>query len=127
MNELDLLLSTLFNVGDHAELRGPRFWGLTQSLDVATLIIDRDNLIELANEPAHRLLALSDLDSECRRMCEFLGEPGQVFLDGVRQQTDDPYASFFRSYLVDQTGAANQVAVFAHAMHRDSLVTGSML
>ena len=48
MNELDLLLSTLFNVGDHAELRGPRFWGLTQSLDVATLIIDRDNLIELA-------------------------------------------------------------------------------
>lgn len=127
MNELDLLLSTLFNVGDHAELRGPRFWGLTQSLDVATLIIDRENLIELANEPAHRLLALSERDTARRRMCEFLGEPGQVFLDSVRQETDDPYASFFRSYLVDQTGAANQVAVFAYAMHRDSLVTGGML
>ena len=119
MTELDLVVSAMKNVQNHAELWSGRFLALTNSLEVAVLFVDGQGHITQANEPALKLLGGGRGDIAGRTAADFLGQLGNTLTRCLNEGTCTLQSEPLDGYLTDLSNHHHKVAVLVHPVNAD--------
>lgn len=119
MTELDLVVSAMKNIQNHAELQGERFLALTNSLEVAVLFVDGQGRITVANEPALKFLGGGAGDIAGRTAADVLGRLGDTLTEGLANVSGSLQIEPLDGYLTDFSHQHHKVAVLVHPVHAD--------
>lgn len=124
MTELDLVVSAMKNIQNHAELRGERFLALTNSLGVAVLFVDGQGRVTAANEPALKLVGAGVSDVVGRMAADFLGRLGHTLAEGLADGSFSLPGEPLDGYLTDLSHQHHKVAVLVHPVNADGADSG---
>ncbi|MFC5521984.1 sensor histidine kinase [Polaromonas jejuensis] len=116
MTELDLIVCAIKNIQTHAELASGRFAALTDSLNVAALICDKEGKITVLNRQGLRMLHANEAEFPHLTLADVLVHMGLNLVDRMRLQPRALGRRPIDGFLIDTGGVKHRVSMLVHPL-----------